>query len=99
MRGVSERKKNFQFNELDGVVLDFKSYELFTFKYFNVKLLKNWFINFFLLQLNAMLTYSTNTRKCPIWCWIFFHPMFIPRYRAPHIFLFNVNQSISLLVQ
>ena len=63
MRGVSERKKNFQFNELYIMVLDFKFYELFTFKHFNVKLLKNWFINFFLLWLNAMLTYSTNTRK------------------------------------
>ena len=31
-----------------------------------------------------MLTYSTNTRKCPIRCWIFFHPTFIPRYRVIH---------------
>ena len=45
-------------------------------------MLKNWFINFFLLWLNAMLTSSTNTRKCPIWCCFFFHPTFIPRYRV-----------------
>ena len=66
MRGVSERKKNFQFNELHVMVLDFRFYEPFTFKHFNVKLLKNWTVNFFLLWLNAMLTYSTNTKKCPI---------------------------------
>ena len=29
-----------------------------------------------------MLIYSTNTKKCPIWCWFFFHPTFIPRYRV-----------------
>ena len=81
MRGVSERKKNFQFNELHVMVLDFRFYEPFTFKHFNVKLLKNWTVNFFLLWLNAMLIYFTNTRKCPIWRWIFFHPTFIPRYR------------------
>ena len=29
-----------------------------------------------------MLIYSTNTRKCPILRWIFFHPTFIPPYRG-----------------
>ena len=33
-----------------------------------------------------MLIYSTNTRKCPIWCWFFFHPTFIPRYRETAIY-------------
>ena len=31
-----------------------------------------------------MLIYSTNTRKCPILRWIFFHPTFIPPYRASY---------------
>ena len=58
MRSVSERKKNFQFNELRVMVLDFRFYEPFTFKHFNVKLLKNWTVNFFLLRPNAKLVYS-----------------------------------------
>ena len=82
MRGVSERKKNFQFNELHVMVLDFRFYEPCTFIHFDVKLLKNWTVNFFLLWLNAMLIYFTNTRKCPILRWIFFHPTFIPPYRV-----------------
>ena len=82
MRGVSERKKNFQFDELHVMVLDFSFYKPFIFKHFNVRLLKNWMVIFFLLWLKAMLIYFTNTRKCLIWRWIFFHPTLVPRYRA-----------------
>ena len=51
MRGVSKRKKDFQFNELYMMVLNFKFYESFTFKHFNVWLLKNWTVIFFLFFL------------------------------------------------
>ena len=40
-----------------------------------------------------MLIYSTNTRKCPILRWIFFHPTFIPPYRECSQTIITINLS------
>ena len=47
---------------------------------------------FFVLWFNLLLIGSTYMWKCPIWCWVFFHPTFIQPYRGlPLTFTFSIN--------
>ena len=38
---------------------------------------------------------STYIRKCPIWCWVFLHPMFIQPYRAFSIHM-HLEQAVRI---